>query len=161
MTKRKMGGLGKLSQFSGIKHREPEPEITESESEVKSKVQESEPIPNSELKTQNLELGQKESEQKKNNYELRPACGRSEATSPNSELKEKLVTVNIKITKSQKDWLAETATQVRDNSTEPVPPAERVYPQHLIGVAIDLLNGAEVDWTQVKNVEDLREQLNL
>ena len=69
--------------------------------------------------------------------------------------------MNIKITKSQKDWLAETATQVRDNSTEPVPPAERVYPQHLIGVAIDLLNGAQVDWTQVKNVEDLREQLNL
>ncbi len=69
--------------------------------------------------------------------------------------------MNIKITKSQKDWLAQTATQVRDNNTEPVPPAYRVYPQHLIGVAIDLLNSAEVDWTQIKNVEDLREQLNL
>ena len=101
-----MGGLGKLSQFSGIKHREPEPATTESESEVKSKVQESEPNPIQNQEVQN---------------------------------KEKLVTVNIKITKSQKDWLAQTATQVRDNNTQPVPPAERVYPQHLIGVAIDLL----------------------
>ena len=133
MTKRKMGGLGKLSQFSGIKHREPEPATTESESEVKSKVQESEPsesspIPHPSSKIQN---------------------------------QEKLVTVNIKIKKSQKDWLAQTATQVRDNNAEPVPPAERVYPQHLIGVAIDLLNSAEVDWRRVKNVADLREQLNL
>ena len=64
-------------------------------------------------------------------------------------------------TKSQKDWLAQTATEVRDNNTEPVPPAVRVYPQHLIGVAINLLKEAEVDWSQVKNVEDLREQLNL
>ena len=138
MSKRKMGGLGKLSQFSGIKHREPEPATIESESEVKSKVQESEPsesspIQNPKSKIQNQEV----------------------------QNQEKLVTVNIKITKSQKDWLAETATQVRDNNTEPVPPAYRVYPQHLIGVAIDLLKEAEVDWRGVKNVDDLREQLNL
>jgi hypothetical protein len=49
------------------------------------------------------------------------------------------MTVNIKITKGQKDWLAETASFVRENNTEPVPPSERVYPQHLIGVAIELL----------------------
>ena len=93
MSKRKMGGLGKLSQFSGIKHREPEPATTESESEVKSKVQESEPSESSPIQN------------------------------PKSKIQnqEKLVTVNIKITKSQKDWLAETATQVRDNNTEPVP----------------------------------------
>ena len=118
-----MGGLGKLSQFSGIKHKEPEPTITESPT--------GEPLAKVEKKTQI------------------------------TNQKEKLVTVNIKITKSQKDWLAQTATQVRDNNTEPVPPAERVYPQHLIGVAIDLLNSAEVDWRMVKNVADLREQLNL
>ncbi len=121
MTKKKLGGLGKLSQFSGIK-----PQIEEVKSQ-KSKVK----IDNSELKT------------------------------PNSELKKKLVTVNVKITKAQKDWLAETASLVRDNNLEPVPPALRVYPQHLIGVAIDLLQAAEVDWNQVKNVEDLREQLNV
>jgi hypothetical protein len=69
--------------------------------------------------------------------------------------------VNIKIRKNQKDWLADTASQVRENNLEPVPPAERVYPQHLIGVAIDLLEAAGVDWDEVKNVEELREQLNL
>ena len=74
---------------------------------------------------------------------------------------ERLVTVNVKITKAQKDWLAETASQVRDNNLEPVPPALRVYPQHLIGVAIDLLQAAEVDWDKVKSIGDLREQLNI
>ena len=74
---------------------------------------------------------------------------------------EKLVTVNIKVTKSQRDWLADTASQVRDNNIQPVPSKERVYPQHLIGVAIELLQEAEVDWEQVKGIEDLREQLNL
>ena len=121
VTKKKLGGLGKLSQFSGIK-----PQIEEVKSQ-KSKVK----IDNSELKT------------------------------PNSELKKKLVTVNVKITKAQKDWLAETASQVRDNNLEPVPPALRVYPQHLIGVAIDLLQAAEVDWDKVKSIGDLLEHLNL
>jgi hypothetical protein len=74
---------------------------------------------------------------------------------------DKLVAVNIKIRKNQKDWLADTASQVRENNLEPVPPAERVYPQHLIGVAIDLLEAAGVDWGEVKNVEQLREYLNL
>jgi hypothetical protein len=74
---------------------------------------------------------------------------------------DKPVAVNIKIRKNQKDWLADTASQVRENNLEPVPPAERVYPQHLIGVAIDLLEAAGVDWDEVKNVEELREQLNL
>jgi hypothetical protein len=74
---------------------------------------------------------------------------------------DKPVAVNIKIRKNQKDWLADTASQVRENNLEPVPPAERVYPQHLIGVAIDLLEAAGVDWGEVRNVEELREQLNL
>jgi hypothetical protein len=136
VTKKKMGGLGKLSQFSGIR-RESEVKSQESESEVKSE----------------------DSEVRNQNQETHPLS----IQNPKSKIQnqDKLVTVNIKITKSQKDWLAETASQVRDNNTEPVPPAERVYPQHLIGVAIELLKAAEVDWTQVKNVEDLREQLNL
>ena len=152
MSKRKMGGLGKLSQFSGIKHRETEPATTESESEVKSTVQESEPIQNSELKTQNVSPDSKT---------IPIPHPSSKIQNQEVQNQEKLVTVNIKITKSQKDWLAETATQVRDNNTEPLPPAYRVYPQHLIGVAIDLLREAEVDWRRVKNVEDLREQLDL
>ena len=157
MTKRKMGGLGKLSQFSGIKSKpeineDSEQKNIESNSEINSTVKESQSVDISESKTQNQELKQRKSKPKKENDELR---------TKNYELKKKLVTVNIKITKSQKDWLAETATEVRDNNTEPVPPAERVYPQHLIGVAIDLLNSAEVDWSEVKNVDDLREQLNI
>ncbi len=48
-----------------------------------------------------------------------------------------------------------------NNISESVPPSERVYPQHLIGVAIDLLEAADVDWDEVRNVEELREQLNL
>ena len=64
MTKRKMGELGKLSQFSGIKPKQEisqdsEPTNIESDSEVESKVQESESIDTSEVKTQNQELKQK------------------------------------------------------------------------------------------------------
>ena len=128
MNKKKMGGLGKLSQFSGIRHSSVE--VKSQESEVSSQEQETNPPPiqNPKSKIQN---------------------------------QEKLVTVNIKVTKSQRDWLADTASQVRDNNIQPVPSKERVYPQHLIGVAIELLQEAEVDWEQVKGIEDLREQLNL
>lgn len=74
---------------------------------------------------------------------------------------EQPVTVNIKIRKNQKAWLTDTAIKVRENNSEPVAPAERVYPQHLIGVAIDLLQAADVDWDEMRNIEELREQLNL
>ena len=75
--------------------------------------------------------------------------------------KKKLVNVNIKIEASQKEWLGKTATKVRDNNLEPVPPGERVFPQHLVGVAIDLLKSQDVDWAEVKNEQELREYLNL
>jgi hypothetical protein len=74
---------------------------------------------------------------------------------------EKLTTVNIKITRSQQDWLANTARSIRDNNDEPVPPADRCYPQHLIQVAIDLLKTADVDWEQVRSVEEIKERLNI
>lgn len=74
---------------------------------------------------------------------------------------EKLVTVNIKIKASQHEWLNETARLIRDNNTEPVPAGDRVYPQHLIGVAIELLRSSGVNLTQVRNVEELKEYLNL
>lgn len=73
----------------------------------------------------------------------------------------KLVTINIKITRAQQSWLSETARTVRDNNDTPVAPSERVFPQHLIGVAIDLLRDTDIDWSQVRNIEDLRQQLNL
>lgn len=74
---------------------------------------------------------------------------------------EKLTSINIKIHKEQKDWLTKTASQVRENNSEPVAPSERVYPQHLIRIAVDLLQSSEVDWSQVRNIDDLQEQLNL
>ncbi len=76
-------------------------------------------------------------------------------------LPEKLVTINIKIPREKQSWLAETARTVRDNNDTPVAPSERVFPQHLIGVAIDLLRSTDIDWSQVRNTEDLRQQLNL
>lgn len=78
-----------------------------------------------------------------------------------TEKKDPLVTVNIKILKSQQDWLADTAFQVRQNNEAPVPASDRVYPQHLIQTAIDLLKSSDVDWGQVKNIEDLRQVLKL
>lgn len=130
MNKKKMGSLGKLSEFSGIKHQASEPVATPKEA-----------VPPPESAAE-------------------PNVEEAPQTLPKSP-KEKLVTVNIKITRSQQEWLAQAARTVRENNDEPVPPAERVFPQHLIGVAIDLLQRAEVEWSQVRNVEDLRKQLNL
>lgn len=120
--KKKLGGLGKLSQFSGIKRQEEEAPPPE-------------PTP--------------------------PPSAAVEEVAPVSSPKEKLVTINIKITRSNQEWLTDTARTVRENNLDPVPPAERVFPQHLIGVAIELLSKADVDWSQVKNVEELRKSLNL
>ncbi|MEB3310734.1 MAG: hypothetical protein VKJ02_10925 [Snowella sp.] len=78
-----------------------------------------------------------------------------------SEQTAKLVNINIKITKTQKDWLNEIAFEIRDNNQNPVPPNERVYPQHLMSVAIDLLKSADIDWSQIKSEKDLRAHLNL
>lgn len=74
---------------------------------------------------------------------------------------EKLATVNIKIAQSQQEWLSATAKTVRGNNTAPVPPNERVFPQHLISVAIDLLKESQVDWEQIKNLDDLRQVIRL
>lgn len=125
MTRSKMGSMGKLSQFSGIKSQSNEqptpPEIAA------------------------------------------PTPEQSPKTLPNSQLspKEKPVTVNIKISRSHHEWLLSTARKVRNNNSEPVPPGDRVFPQHLIGVAIELLHNSSIDWSQVRNVEDLRQILNL
>jgi len=85
-----------------------------------------------------------------------PPAGQQQPAPP-----EKLVTINIKIPRSQQSWLAETARTVRDNNDTPVAPSERVFPQHLIGVAIDLLRATDIDWSTVRNIEDLRQQINL
>lgn len=85
-----------------------------------------------------------------------------EASPPGRQLEpEKLVNINVKITRTQHTWLSQTARSVRDNNNTPVAPSERVFPQHLISVAIDLLQDTDIDWSQINNVEDLRQQLKL
>jgi hypothetical protein len=125
--KKKMGNLGKLSQFSGIK------------SSIEEPAQSSVPKEDSTAVNEQVE--------EVNIKSLKP--------------KEKLVTVNIKIARHHHQWLNETARTIRDNNLEPVAPGERVFPQHLMGVAIDLLQSSDVDWSQVKSVADLRKHLNL
>lgn len=74
---------------------------------------------------------------------------------------EKLVPVNIKVPSSQQKWLADTAQQIRGNNDSAVAAGDRVFPQHLIQVAIDLLKAQGIDWTEVKNVAELRDSLNI
>jgi hypothetical protein len=76
-----------------------------------------------------------------------------------SKQPEILVNINIKMRQSQQEWLADTAKRVRRNNTEPVPAKDRVYPQHLIGLAVDLLKSADIDWDEVKTLADIEGQL--
>jgi hypothetical protein len=84
--------------------------------------------------------------------------------SPTKNIKavtEKSVPVNIKVSSSQQKWLANTAQQIRSNNDVAVAAADRVFPQHLIQVAIDLLKAQGIDWAEVKNVSELRDSLNI
>ena len=109
-------------------------------------------------------LPQPEKESAPTESEERGRSPELKATPPDEQKQpdyEKLVTINIKITRSQQSWLTDTARTVRDNNDTPVAPSDRVFPQHLIGVAIDLLKDTDIDWSTVRNVEDLRQQLML
>lgn len=69
--------------------------------------------------------------------------------------------VNIDIGEGRHNRLNEIAAQIRASNTDPVAPSERMYPIHLIQIAIDfLLDGLEIDWNEIKKPEDLREVLN-
>jgi hypothetical protein len=128
---KRMGGLGKLSDFG--KTNQPQSQIEAKETEVSTEPQA--PIEAAPQAQQNTDKPQ--------------------------QSEEKLVTVNIKITRSQQEWLSNTARDIRGNNSDPVPPSERVFPQHLIGVAIDLLESSDIDWNQIKNTEDLRKALKV
>jgi hypothetical protein len=130
MAKR-MGGLGKLSDFG--KTNQPQPQV---EAEVTEVSTQSQPA-----------------------IEATPQL--PQTTDKPKQVEEKLVTVNIKITRSQQEWLSDTARDIRGNNPDPVPPNERVFPQHLIGVAIDLLESSDIDWSRIKNIQDLRKGLKL
>jgi hypothetical protein len=78
-----------------------------------------------------------------------------------TELEKKLVPVNIKLEERQRVLLDEKARIIRSNNTEAVPAKDRVYPQHLIALAVDLLLDSDIDWSQIKNIDDLRKELDL
>ena len=85
----------------------------------------------------------------------------TDTQSGTSQPTEIMVNVNIKMSQTQQEWLAATAKTVRRNNSLPVPAKERVYPQHLISLAVELLQSANVDWEEVKTIADLRERLAL
>ena len=120
MTTKRMGGMGKLSDFGRTAPAEPvPPTLPTPPIETKKRVKKSVPK------------------------------------------QERLVTVNIKVNESQQEWLADTAKQVRRNNDQPVAAIDRVYPQHLIGIAIDLLKESDIDWGKVQNIQDLKKVLNI
>jgi len=131
-VKSRMGGLGKLSDFGKTSKTQPQ----------------AEPIVVEEPKTEEVDAV---------STEPMP----QHTAQKQADDKGKLVPINIKITRRQHEWLNDTARTVRENNSEPVPPNERVFPQHLIGVAIDLLQASGMNWSQVKNVDELRKVLNL
>ena len=158
MNEKRMGKMS-LSSFSGIKKpsaepapaKPPEPEtIVEAETAP-------EPPPTAKAKPES----EAKTKTKKTTAKPKTTTKAKAKVGKKVQAKEELVTVNIKIRKDQKTWLTDTASNIRNNNSEPVPPSERVYPQHLIGIAIDFLEAAEVNWDEVRNVEELREQLNL
>lgn len=75
------------------------------------------------------------------------------------EQNEPLATINIKISRQQQQWLTDTAQTIRDNSQQPTTPNERIYPQHLISIAIELLQNAGINWQRVGNVADIEQGL--
>ena len=155
MTKKKM--LGKLSSFSGIKN--------QPETEQQSETTQEKPAP---TQTRRQQKPATRSKTTKKSSPTSTTVEHSKSTNaptteqqPTPPVKEKPVTVNIKISRTQHEWLTDTARTVRDNNTEPVPPGDRVYPQHLIGVAIELMQAGDIDWSEVKNVEDLKRFLDI
>jgi hypothetical protein len=69
----------------------------------------------------------------------------TEETEVSQNEPQQLTNINIKIPSSQRQWLADTARMIRQNNTKPVRPAERVYPQHLVSIAIQLLQNSAID----------------
>lgn len=137
MTKKRMSGMS-LSSFGGLQRSQPDPEPAPPE--VKEAVEEAPPVDNADSPEPTKASPKPKAKRKR---------------------KETLTTVNIKIERKQQRWLQDTAQLVRDNNDEPVLPSDRVYPQHLIGMAVDLLKAQDIDWDTIKSVDDLRKALNL
>jgi len=83
------------------------------------------------------------------------------AKTSQSKTQDKPVTINIKIDRQLHNWLNTTARQIRENNTEPTTAEDRVFPQHLVNIAIQVLQKNDIDWTQIKSAKDLEKALNL
>jgi hypothetical protein len=174
-AKKKMGGM-KLGNFSGIKN-----EVQLEESDQSQEIVQTEELEEGEEKVESIKLvitpvepeKPQESEpeqvkttkqkQTKVQFEAEPELP-NKITPPEkltTNQKKKLAPVNIKLEDRQRVLLDEKARIVRSNNLEAVPAKDRVYPQHLIAVAIDLLLESDIDWSEVKNIEDLRIVLKL
>lgn len=154
--------LGKLSSFSGIKNQpetEQQPETTQEKPAPTQTRRQQKPATRS--KTTKKSSPTSTTVEHSKTVEHSNSTDASTTKQQPAPVKEKPVTVNIKISRTQHEWLTDTARTVRDNNTEPVPPGDRVYPQHLIGVAIELLQAGDIDWSQVKNVEDLKRLMDI
>lgn len=68
--------------------------------------------------------------------------------------------INIDIGETRHNRLNELAAQIRSNNDTPVAPAERMYPIHLIQMAIDHLLELDIDWKEVRKPDDLKVALN-
>lgn len=69
--------------------------------------------------------------------------------------------INIDIGERRHNRLNEIAAEIRASNTEPVAPSERMYPIHLIQIAIDcLVDDLAVDWSEIHKPQDLRDYLN-
>ncbi|MGB3791005.1 MAG: hypothetical protein WA949_23570 [Phormidesmis sp.] len=86
---------------------------------------------------------------------------KTKAKRKKAEQDRKTATLNIQVTRAQQRWLQNTAQDIRDNNDEPVPGPQRVYPVHLIQAAIDLLKIQDVKWDEIRDVDGLRDALNL
>ena len=75
------------------------------------------------------------------------------------EQNEPPATINIKISRQQQQWLTDTAQNIRHNSQQPTCPSDRIYPQHLISIAIDLLQNTGVNWYRVGNLAEIEQGL--
>ncbi len=84
-----------------------------------------------------------------------------EKAKPAKKSTAKTATLNIQVTRSQQRWLQNTAQDIRDNNDGPVPGPQRVYPVHLIQAAIDLLRTQDIEWDKIKDVEGIKDALNL
>jgi hypothetical protein len=83
----------------------------------------------------------------------------SAAHSIRLEQDEATANINIKVSRQQQEWLTTTAKTIRNSNQNPTCPHERIYPQHLIAIAVEQLQNANIRWHRVGNVNEIQQRL--